>query len=256
MATPVFIEAEYAAPPCTGLETREADGAWLGCTAYTHAAHGNVVRWYGGATYEGLDGGYRWGAGVSAGGFGGPGRGSAPVLLDGDGDAVPTRWARRRGRGPAQGQQQGVEGGALGQDPAAATAPPQLAQRFLPFEEALAVALSLGLATLFEWQQWSKEGMRPRNVPSMPNRVYKDHGWQGWGHWLGTGNTRNPTLPLPFKEALVVARSLGLPGQREWKAWSKEGLRPRNVPSDPPKVYRDHGWQGWGHWLGTGNPHT
>ena len=62
MAAPVFIEAEYADPPCTGLETREADGTWLGATAYTHATRGNVVLWYG-ATYEGLGGGYRWCAG-------------------------------------------------------------------------------------------------------------------------------------------------------------------------------------------------
>ena len=57
MAAPVFIEAEYADPPCTGLETREADGSWLGCAAFMHAARGNVVLWYGGETYEGLGGG-------------------------------------------------------------------------------------------------------------------------------------------------------------------------------------------------------
>jgi len=29
--------------------------------------------------------------------------------------------------------------------------------------------------------------MRPAGVPSAPDRVYKDGGWQGWGHWIGTG---------------------------------------------------------------------
>ena len=105
MATPLFIEAEYADPPCTGLETREADGTWLGCTAYTHAARGNVVLWYGGEAYEGLAGGYRWGAGAGVSGGpgsgappGGAGSGAAPELLDGDGDVVPTRWAPQRGQ--------------------------------------------------------------------------------------------------------------------------------------------------------------
>ena len=86
--------------------------------------------------------------------------------------------------------------------------------KFLPFDEALAVAHSLNLANRFEWQQWGTEGMRPPNVPSMPNRVYKDHGWQGWGHWLGSSNLQTK-LFLPFGEALAVARSLGLANRFE-----------------------------------------
>ena len=124
--------------------------------------------------------------------------------------------------------------------------------KFLPFGEALAVARSLGLASVKEWRAWSKEGLRPPNVPSMPNTVYKDGGWQGWGHWLGTGNQLTKEF-LPFDEALTMAQSLGLANRFEWEAWSKEGMRPHNVPGDPRKVYKDHGWQGWGHWLGTGN---
>ena len=62
--------------------------------------------------------------------------------------------------------------------------------KFLPFDEALVVAQSLGLANRFGWEQWCKEGMRPPNVPACPNQVYKNHGWQGWGHWLGAGNAK------------------------------------------------------------------
>ena len=127
--------------------------------------------------------------------------------------------------------------------------------KFLPFVEALAVARSLNLANQFEWQQWCKEGMRPPNVPSTPNRTYKDGGWQGWGHWLGTGNQHTKEF-LPFGEALAVARSLGLANQFEWQQWCKEGMRPPNVPSNPNATYKDGGWQGWGHWLGTGNVKT
>ena len=45
----------------------------------------------------------------------------------------------------------------------------------------------------------------------------------------------------------------GLASAKEWKAWSKDGLRPSYVPADPSQAYKDHGWQGWAHWLGTGN---
>ena len=132
----------------------------------------------------------------------------------------------------------------------------QHSKEFLPFEEALAVAQSLGLANRFGWHQWCKEGTCPSNVPSTPQRTYKDGGWQGWGHWLGTGNTQCGTEQfLPFGEALTLARSLGLASNEEWQQWGKEGFRPLNVPSRPEQVYNDGRWQGWGHWLGTGNQH-
>ena len=131
--------------------------------------------------------------------------------------------------------------------------------KFLSFKEALVVARSLRLPGRMEWKVWSKEGLRPPNMPSDPAKVYKAHGWQGWGHWLGTGNAaggQQATHFLPFAEALVLARSHGLASSREWKVWSKEGLRPANVPSNPDNVYEDHRWQGWGHWLGSSNQKT
>ena len=66
---------------------------------------------------------------------------------------------------------------------------PGKAPRFLPFDQAVGVAQSLGLASSTEWHAWGKEGMRPCNVPSNPQRTYKESGWQGWRHWLGTGTT-------------------------------------------------------------------
>ena len=239
MAAPVFTEAEYADPPYTGLETRDADGAWLGCTAYTHAARGSVVLRYGDETYACLDGGYRWGAGGTP--PGGPRSGAAPALLDGDGDVVPVRWA--------------VEGGRHAPSPvgaASAAMVKQPSRRFLPFDEALAAARSLGLASREEWCAWCKEGVRPPNVPFNPDRTYKDHGWQGWGHWLNSSNLTTK-LFLPFGEALAVARSLGLASAKEWKVLCKEGMCPSNVPRRPDQAYKDHGWQGWGHWLNSSN---
>ena len=125
--------------------------------------------------------------------------------------------------------------------------------KFLPFDEALAVAQSLGLASVAEWRVWCKEGMRPPNVPSNPQATYKDGGWQGWVHWLGSSGIKKASKFAPFGQALTCARSLGLATQKEWYAWCKEGVRPPNVPADPRKTYKDGGWQGWGHWLGTGN---
>ena len=41
-----------------------------------------------------------------------------------------------------------------------------------------------------EWRVWCKTKARPNDIPSTPDNVYKEQGWQGWGHWLGTGNVR------------------------------------------------------------------
>ena len=125
--------------------------------------------------------------------------------------------------------------------------------QFLPFAEALAVVQSVGLANQKEWYAWCKEGRRPPNVPADPPKVYKDGGWQGWVHWLGSSNIKKPSKFAPFGQALTFAQSLGLASAKEWTVWCKEGRRPPNVPSNPNATYKDGGWQGWGHWLGNGD---
>ena len=128
-------------------------------------------------------------------------------------------------------------------------------QHFLTFKKALVYAGTLKLKGCKEWEAWCKSGARPNNVPSNPQRTYKHDGWQGYGHWLGTGNVRggNGQQFLTFKKALVYAGTLKLKGCKEWEAWCKSGARPNNVPSKPQRTYKHDGWQGYGHWLGTGN---
>ena len=119
-------------------------------------------------------------------------------------------------------------------------------QQFLPFKKALVYARSLKLESVKEWREWLKSGARPANIPACPDQTYKHDGWQRYGHWLGTGF-------LPFKKALLYARSLKLKNVNEWKDWAKTGVRPANIPTNPHGTYEDDGWQGYGHWLGTGN---
>ena len=125
-------------------------------------------------------------------------------------------------------------------------------QQFLPFKKALLYARSLKLKGAKEWHAWSKNRARPANMPSRPDQVYKHGGWQGYGHWLGTGTAAPKDHQfLPFKKALLCARSLKLKSQKEWHAWSKNGARPANIPSHPQATYRHEGWRGYAHWLGT-----
>jgi hypothetical protein len=124
---------------------------------------------------------------------------------------------------------------------------------FLPFKKALLYARSLMLKSQKQWDAWRMTGARPANIPSRPDLVYKHDGWEGWGNWLGTGNVGVKHHQfLPFKMALLYARALNLVGKKDWQAWSKSGARPANMPSNPHATYTHDGWQGYGHWLGTG----
>ena len=93
-------------------------------------------------------------------------------------------------------------------------------------------------------------------MPTSPGKIYKHEGWQGYGHWLGTGTVANKDQQfLPFKKALLYARSLNLKGEKGengWRAWSKSGARPSNIPANPEKIYKHEGWQGHADWLGAG----
>jgi hypothetical protein len=39
----------------------------------------------------------------------------------------------------------------------------------------------------------------------------------------------------------------------EYKEWAKSKGKPKNMPADPYRVYKNEGWISWGDWLGTGN---
>ena len=120
-------------------------------------------------------------------------------------------------------------------------------QQFLPFKKALLHARSLKLKTLNEWEMWCKSGVREGNVPSAPHRTYKHEGWQGYGHWLGTGTVSSRTTAaafLPFDKALAFARALQLKNKAEWRVWCKSDVRPRCIPSNPNATYQES-WQGW-----------
>ena len=60
-----------------------------------------------------------------------------------------------------------------------------------PFEEAREFARSLNLKCSTEWKQYRKFGKdgipRPDNIPSNPEKAYKNDGWKGMIDWLGNG---------------------------------------------------------------------
>lgn len=63
---------------------------------------------------------------------------------------------------------------------------------YRPFDEARTFARTLGLRSEAEWRAYRKSGRRPNDIPSNPNAVYKDKGWNGMTDWLGTAPTTRP----------------------------------------------------------------
>ena len=53
------------------------------------------------------------------------------------------------------------------------------------FTEARKFAQSLKFESLREWKQYSMSGQRPEDIPSHPEIIYKDEGWNGWPDFLG-----------------------------------------------------------------------
>lgn len=124
-------------------------------------------------------------------------------------------------------------------------------REWLSFKETREWARTSEARSKTEWCTLSKAGLLPINIPGDPRKVYKGQ-WTGWGDFLGTGTiaTFNREF-LPFKEARKFVRTLGIKNLKEWQAFSKAGLLPKNIPSHPDQFYKGQ-FKGWGDWLGTG----
>jgi hypothetical protein len=121
---------------------------------------------------------------------------------------------------------------------------------FLPYEEAMIQAKSLGIKTSIDWREWVKSGNKPDNLPSYPEDVYMGKGWVNWSVFLGVKNRRNPVY-RSFEEAKAFVLTLDLTTQIEYFAWSKTKAKPDDIPSNPYSVYIGKGWVNWSDYLST-----
>jgi hypothetical protein len=118
----------------------------------------------------------------------------------------------------------------------------------LPFAVGRGYVKKLKLRTKTEWQAWSKSGQRPSDIPSAPDKTYRDDGWVSWPDWLGNERVAWKS----FTEGRALVRGLELKSLKEWWAWSKSEQRPSDIPGRPDVTYRDDGWVSWPDWLGNG----
>jgi hypothetical protein len=121
---------------------------------------------------------------------------------------------------------------------------------FLSFEECKQLVRKLCIKGRNEWQEYCRLG-KPNNVPFAPCSCYKDEGWNGWGDFSGTGNTREKDF-VSYGECKQFVRKLGIKTFKEWVVYYKSGKRPEDIPANPYKIYEGE-WISWGDFLGTGS---
>jgi hypothetical protein len=131
-------------------------------------------------------------------------------------------------------------------------------KQYRDFESAREFVRTLELKNLKEWQDYSKSGKRPNNIPGDPRNVYKKQGiWISWGDFLGNGNiSERFKVYRPFAEAREFVRSLGLKHVGKWREYCKSGEKPDNIPATPERTYKKKGWINHTDWLGTGTVAT
>ncbi len=117
-------------------------------------------------------------------------------------------------------------------------------REYLSFDEAKKLVMTLGLKNQQDWYHYIKSGKKPQNIPSVPERVYRNIGWSGLGDWLGTGNISPTEISkkyLPFSTAREQVRDLAKKYKiKNWKDWDeavKKGLIPKYIPANPNRVY-------------------
>ena len=59
------------------------------------------------------------------------------------------------------------------------------ARVFREFKDAKEFVHKLKLKNQIEWQKFVKSNLKPNDIPSSPQKVYKDKGWNGLEDWLG-----------------------------------------------------------------------
>jgi superfamily II DNA or RNA helicase len=126
-----------------------------------------------------------------------------------------------------------------------------LDKEFYDFDKAKLIIADLGIKSMNKWREYYKD-KKPKGLPSSPNIVYKDLGWNGFGDFFGTGVVANYNKKYrEFTKAREFARSLQLKTVSEWRKHCQLGKNPDDISGSPHNTYKNKGWISYGNWLGT-----
>jgi superfamily II DNA or RNA helicase len=122
-------------------------------------------------------------------------------------------------------------------------------REFMSFEEARNFVRKLNFKTYAEFVKYASSGKRPLNLPSNPQKVYKE--WNGSMDFIGSNRISNFNKNfLTFTEAQKYVHQLKIKSLKDWQVFARTNQRPNNIPSDPARIYKNKGWKGWAEFLG------
>ena len=123
-------------------------------------------------------------------------------------------------------------------------------REYLPFDKAYKLVSKLNFKNYEAYRKY----VRDNNLDDLPIDLYKAYKdspkWKGVKSFLG-----KDVAILPFEEAKKYARALKLDNEKEWRVWHIEN-RPKNIPYNVQKHYKNDGWVGFCDFLGNGRVAT
>jgi len=145
-------------------------------------------------------------------------------------------------------------------------------KEYLPFKKARRFCRKLKLRFASDWDNYIRGSLSglspiPDNIPKNPDVIYNLAGWKDWEDWLGLPKKKSirsqhgsglwdqpESIWIPFEKAREIVRSYGFEYQEEWEQFVAGNYKdkkplPANIPGNPDKIYKHHGWNGWNDWL-------
>jgi superfamily II DNA or RNA helicase len=113
--------------------------------------------------------------------------------------------------------------------------------KWRPFEEAKEFVRELNLKSSEEWRLYCKnelkeKKLKPNDIPSTPNIIYKLNGWNGIKDWLGTSTD---IKFLSFEEAREYVQKLNIGKNKvDWDNYWKINSIPSFIPIQPNMRYK------------------
>lgn len=92
---------------------------------------------------------------------------------------------------------------------------------WMAFVEAREYVRSLKLKYQRDWNIYCKTGKKPNNIPSNPDKIYKEAGFLSLPDFLGTKIGFAGYDYLPFIEAREIVKSYNFKNTNEWKQFLK-----------------------------------
>jgi hypothetical protein len=123
---------------------------------------------------------------------------------------------------------------------------------FMSFLNAKKLAKQYNIRSQSEYKLFTKSSNFPKNLPTNPDKSYRNIGWVSWGDFLNTGVVAPGNQKyIDFEIAKKYVRSLNLKTGKEWNEFCNSNMKPANIPASPNYIYKNNGWSGMGDWLGT-----